>query len=117
MSKGKPVEFSEARFSLDLLDFKLNLLVSILGVILHVSQVKLADTVLKTLSLNLRTLSFGDASPSNHTLGFQVGRRLNVIPDFFQEGVHLLLLLPLLTGLVQPLVLALRHLVWSGVAV
>jgi len=108
-SEGETMEVGQAVLSLDFLNFELDLLESILGLV-KVSDVELADTVLKTIGLDFLTLSLGNAGASDLGTGsLEVGRGLDVVPDLLQEGISLFLLLTFLPALGETLVLTISH--------
>jgi len=113
-SQGETVEVGEAVTSLDFLDLELDLLVSIFGLV-KVSDVEFADTSLKTIGLDLLTLSLGDASTSDlGTSSLEVTWSLDVVPDLSQESIGLFLLLTLLASLGKTFVLTICHVVDWG---
>jgi len=108
------VKVSQAVLSLDFLNFELDLLVAILGLV-EVSDVELADTSLESIGLNLLTLRLGDTGASDlGASSLEVGRSLDVVPHLLQEGIGLFLLLTLLPALGETLVLTICHVLTTG---
>merc|ERR1719159_580875 len=105
------MEVCEAVPTLNIIDAKTNLLVTLILIIVQVSKVHLKDSALQAFRSNLGTLRLADqgfaaATDTEHAWC------LDIIPFLSQEGIALLLLATLLTTLGEALVFANSH-IWN----
>ncbi len=98
------MEVSNDIVALHILTAELDFSVSLILVLLEISERDLENTSLQAFGRNLRTRSASDQGLSSQWLG-EHRRRLNIVPFLLQERVGRLLLAALL-GLRQALVLA-----------